>query len=187
MKKTAKRLEKDERCSIKEDRLRYQGRVIDLHEETVIGPTGNTMQLEIVKHPGGAAVLAVNAQDQVCIIKQFRHAAGGWIYEIPAGRRDRGELPLETARRELQEEIGRQAHEWQELGHMWSTPGFCDEVISLYLAKDLTSCRQQLEADEFIEILWIPFPQALQWCQAGIISDSKTLAALFYYQNALRV
>lgn len=187
MDKKLKRLQIDDRCKLIDRHAHYEGRVIDVYTEKVHGPNGNSMELEIVKHPGGAAALAVDDSNQVCIIKQFRHAAGGWILEIPAGRRDPGETPLQTAQRELLEEIGQHAQSWAELGHMWSTPGFCDEVISIYLAKNLIAGKQNLEADEFLEILWIPFDQAIEWCQKGIISDSKTLAALFYYQNVLTV
>jgi len=157
----------------------YQGYIVDLGLETVELPDHEPFQLEIMRHPGGAAVVAINAQNQVCLIRQYRHAAGGWIWEIPAGKIDPDEPPARTAERELQEEVGLQAQKWTELGGMLSSPGFCTEVIYLYLAQDLTEVGHNREEHELIEMHWVDFQEAVQWVRDDKIRDAKTIAALF--------
>jgi ADP-ribose pyrophosphatase len=157
----------------------FQGRVIDVGIETVRLPTGREMDLEIVRHPGGAAVVALDQAGRVCLLRQYRHAGGGWLWELPAGKRDRGEDPFATARRELAEEAGVQARAWLPLGRMLSSPGVFTEVIHLYLGRDLTAVPQVHEDDEVIEIHWLPFEQAMTWCLGGTIEDAKTLIGLF--------
>ncbi len=157
----------------------YQGHVVDLGLETVELPAHEPFQLEIVRHPGGAAAVAVNAQGQVCLIRQYRHAAGGWIWEIPAGKIDPNEPPRHTAERELQEEVGLLAQQWTDLGSMFSTPGFCSEILYLYLAQDLTQVAHQREPNELIETHWVDFQQALDWARQDEIRDAKSVAALF--------
>lgn len=157
----------------------YQGHIVDLGLETVELPEHPPFQLEIMRHPGGAAVVAINAQYQVCLIRQYRHAAGGWIWEIPAGKIDPDELPSRTAERELQEEVGLLANRWTDLGEMLSSPGFCSEVIYLYLAQELTEVGHNREAHELIEMHWVAFQEALQWARQDKIRDAKSIAALF--------
>ncbi len=157
----------------------YQGHIVDLGLETVELPEHDAFQLEIIRHPGGAAVVAVNEQQQVCLVRQYRHAAGGWIWEIPAGKIDPNEAPTYTAERELQEEVGLQAQQWDSLGTMLSSPGFCTEVLYLYLAQNLTDVGHQHEEHEFIEIHWVDFQTALDWALDDTIRDSKSIAALF--------
>ncbi len=159
--------------------LIYQGYIVDLGLETVELPDHEPFQLEIMRHPGGAAVVAINAHHQVCLIRQYRHAAGGWIWEIPAGKIDPNEVPARTAERELQEEVGLQAQHWTELGEMLSSPGFCSEVIYLYLAQDLTEVGHNREIHELIETHWLDFQEALEWARNDTIRDAKTIAALF--------
>jgi len=116
----------------------YAGRVIQLSIERVQLPNGSVAELEIVRHPGGAAIVALDDRQHVCLLRQFRHAADGWIYELPAGKLDNREPPLDCARRELREEAGREATEWQSLGSYLSSPGVLTEVLHLYLARGLT-------------------------------------------------
>ncbi len=111
-------------CQILKRESIYQGRVIELALETVELPNGDQVELEIVHHPGGAAAVALDEQDRVCLLRQFRHASQGWLWELPAGRIDAGELPFDTARRELAEEAGLQAVDWTDLGPMHSSRGF---------------------------------------------------------------
>jgi len=158
----------------------FQGRVIEVNKETATAPDGHPMTLEVVRHPGGAGVLAIDDKQRVCLIRQFRHAAGGWIWEVPAGRRDHGEDPLHTAQRELQEEVGITATDWQKLGAIWSTPGFCDEVIHVYLARQLTETQTARERHEFMEVHWPAWDKAVDMISKQEVSDSKTLACLFY-------
>ena len=163
----------------------FTGRVIRLTLERVRLPNGQEADLEIVHHPGGAAVVALDQEDQVCLLRQYRHVAGGWLWELPAGKIDHREPPLETARRELREEAGRQAADWRELGCMHSSPGILTEVVHLYLARDLTPTATGHEREEVIEIHWLPLTQALRWCRDGTISDAKTLIGLFRAQALL--
>lgn len=157
----------------------YQGRVIDVALETVELPNGGQVELEIVRHPGGAAAVALDEQERVCLLRQFRHASQGWLWELPAGRIDPGESPFETARRELAEEAGLGAADWIDLGPMHSSPGIFTEVIHLWLARGLSSLPSQHEHGEVIEVHWLPLAQALDWCSDGTITDGKTLIGLY--------
>lgn len=157
----------------------YQGKVIEVGVETVELPDGSPVDLEMVRHPGGAAAVALDEQERVCLLRQFRHAARGWIWELPAGRLDPGETPLSTARRELAEEAGLQADDWIDLGSMYSSPGIFDEVIHLWLGRSLTEMPHAHEHGEAIEIHWMPLSQALDWCDDGTITDGKTLVGLY--------
>lgn len=157
----------------------YQGRIIDLWLERITLPNESQLDLEIVRHPGGAAIVALDEQSRLCLLRQYRHAIGGFIYELPAGKIDDQEPPLETARRELEEEAGMRAGDWQSLGRMYSSPGFCDEVIHLYLARDLTPVPIRHEEHEVIEVEWVPFDEALERAANGDIDDAKSVTALF--------
>lgn len=158
----------------------YDGRLIRLNMETVSLPTGNEVELEIVRHPGGAVVVALNDELEVCLLQQYRHAAGGVIWELPAGCIDpEDDTPLATARRELEEEAGLVAGEWQDLGSIYPSPGFCDEVLYLFLARDLTQTRTDHGDDELIEVYWVSLAEALNMISSNDIRDSKTVAGLF--------
>ena len=167
-------------------KVRFRGRIIELWQEQVTLPNGSHMELEIVHHPGGAAIVALDDDDRVCLLRQYRHVVGGYIHELPAGKIDRKEPPLNTARRELAEEAGVQAAEWISLGRMYSSPGIFDEVIHLYLARDLTPVPMDHEDHEVIEVLWIPFDDALQRAASGDIDDAKSIAALFRAETLIR-
>ena len=125
--------------------------VVKLSIEALPLPDGTSHTLEIVRHPGGAAVVAIDAQGRLCLLRQYRHAAGGWLWELPAGKREAGEDPLHTAQRELEEEAGVRAAAWQPLGNAFTTPGFCDEVIHFYLARTLTEGTPRPESHEWLE------------------------------------
>lgn len=142
-------------------------------------PNGQPVELEIIRHPGGAAVVALDQENQVCLLRQYRHAVGGWLWELPAGKIDPGETPFSTARRELAEEAGLAARDWTALGHFYSSPGVFTEVIHLYLACDLYPLEQCHDADEVIEIHWLPLGEALDRCRSGEILDAKTLIGLY--------
>lgn len=157
----------------------YAGRVIQVNLERVRLPNGHVADLEIIHHPGGAAVVAIDAQDRVCLLRQFRHAAQGWLWELPAGKIDNREPPFDTVQRELREEAGRTAGEWHSLGRYLSSPGVFTEVIHLYLATRLSQVEAQLEEHEVIEVHWKPFDEALAMATSGEIEDGKTLVGLF--------
>jgi 8-oxo-dGTP pyrophosphatase MutT (NUDIX family) len=164
----------------------YTGDVVNLGIEEVLLPGGRHMALEVVRHPGGAAVVAIDDAERVCLLRQYRHASGGWLWELPAGKIDSCEGPEETALRELQEEAGLRADDWHKLGVTITTPGFCDERIHLFLARELTSVPSDHHAHEIIEIHWVPFNQALAWIQSGELCDAKTLIGLFLADRFLR-
>jgi len=157
----------------------YTGRVLQLNVERVRLPNGSVADLEIAHHPGGAAIIAVDDQQRVCLLYQFRHAAGGWIWELPAGKIDNKEPPFETAQRELAEEAGMTAAQWQPLGEYVSSPGVFTEVIHLYLATGLTAGATAPEEHEVFRVEWRPFAEALELARNGEIRDGKTIVGLF--------
>ena len=163
----------------------FSGRVIKVNVETVRLPNGHVIDLEIIHHPGGAAVVALDAQQRVCLIRQFRHAAGGWIWELPAGKLEPDEPPLLTAQRELVEEAGREASDWQSLGAYVSSPGVFTETVHLFMARGLRPAKIAHEAAEIIEIHWIPIAEACQRALSGELVDGKTVVGLLRAQARL--
>lgn len=163
----------------------YAGRVVRLNVETVELPNGHRTDLEIMHHPGGAAVVAIDERARVCLLHQFRHAAGGWIWELPAGKLEPGEPPAQTVRRELAEEGGVRASHWEELGTYLSSPGVFTERIHLYLATGLEPAEHAPEDGEVFEVHWIPFEQALERVHSGEYSDGKTCLGLLKAQYRL--
>lgn len=152
--------------------------MVDLNLEEVRLPNGRAIQLEIIRHSGAAAAVPLKDDGNVVLVRQFRYAAGGMIYEIPAGRLEPGEAPLDCASREMKEEAGWEAQRWDRLGAIWTTPGFTDEKIHLFLARGLVETKRALEQDEVIEVLEIPLDRALAMVQRGEIQDGKTICAL---------
>lgn len=157
----------------------WTGRVLQLNLERVRLPNGASAELEIAHHPGGAAVVAIDDQERVCLLHQFRHAAGGWIRELPAGKIDNREPPLQTAQRELAEEGAVSAAHWRSLGDYLSSPGVFTEVIHLYLATGLTPAPAAPEQHEVFSIEWRPFREVLAMAQSGELRDGKTIVGLF--------
>jgi ADP-ribose pyrophosphatase len=163
----------------------HRGRVITIAEETVRFPDGSTGSLDIVHHPGASAVLpllgGLDADDPaILLIRQFRHAAGTWLLEVPAGRLDAGESPDTCAHRELREETGCTAAQMIPLTTILTTPGFSDERIHLFIATGLTRGDASREADEFIEPVTIRLSEALEKVQRGEITDAKTVISLLF-------
>ncbi|MGQ0835205.1 MAG: NUDIX hydrolase [Gammaproteobacteria bacterium] len=156
----------------------FRGRVITVNVETVVLPNGHRAALEIIHHPGGAAVVAIDAAERVCLLRQYRHAAGGWVWELPAGKLEPPEPPLSTAQRELIEEAGVSASEWRPLGTYLSSPGVFTEVLHLYLATDLRCATSALEESEVLEVHWVPLAEARERALGGDIHDGKTALAL---------
>lgn len=156
----------------------YQGRVISVTVDEVILPNGRQAALEVVHHPGGAAIVALNDLQQVCLLRQYRYVAGGWIWELPAGKLEPAEPPQVTARRELTEEAGVIASDWVSLGSLLSSPGVFAEVIHLYLAQGLGAARSQLEDSEVIEVHWMSFRKACDMALSGELRDAKTSIGL---------
>jgi ADP-ribose pyrophosphatase len=163
----------------------FRGRVILVNLETVRLPNGHVAELEIIHHPGGAAVAAIDQRGRVCLIRQYRHAAGGWVWELPAGKLEPAELPLETARRELVEEAGSSAQTWESLGTYVSSPGVFDEIVHLFLARGLDSVKIAHEASELIEVHWLDLEEACTRALNGDINDGKTALGLLRARSAL--
>ncbi len=166
-------------------RRAYTGRVISLDVDTVRFPDGSSGELEMVRHPGASAVvpfLSDPAGDdpQILLIRQYRYAAEGYLYEIPAGRLDDGEDPRACAARELREETGCSAEKVEHLFTMYTTPGFTDEKIHLFMATGLTQGETAHEADEFVEMVPMPLSRVLAMIQQGEIQDSKTALGILY-------
>lgn len=153
--------------------------VVDLGIETASLPTGVTVELAVIRHPGAAAIVAVDRDGTIAMLSQWRHAIGSWLREIPAGCRNAGEDYLECARRELGEEAGLAATRWDHLGGIVTIPSFCDERIELYLARDLSAGAGDLDHDEVIKVARIPFVEALEMIDRGEIVDAKTIVALY--------
>lgn len=158
---------------------RFDGQIIHAGAEQVKLPDGRRMLMDVVRHPGGAAVVAVDAQQQVCLLHQYRGVIDEWVWELPAGKIDNQEPPLATAQRELEEEAGMIAQDWQALGFSISSPGVFTEKVWLYLARDLQTVAQQPEEHEIFERHWLDFNEALAWARSGRISDAKTVMGLF--------
>jgi ADP-ribose pyrophosphatase len=163
----------------------YDGRIVKLDVDRVEAPDGSELSLEMVRHPGAAAVVPIlsqaDAEDPtVLLIRQFRYATGGTIWEIPAGVLEPGESPEECARRELLEEVGATAREFSHLTSIYTTPGFTDELIHLFLASELDVDSTRHEPDEFIEVDPRPFSKVLGMIRDSEIVDAKSIAALLY-------
>jgi ADP-ribose pyrophosphatase len=156
----------------------YTGIVINLNVDTITLPNGLTVDLEVVRHPGAAAVVPLKEDGTVILIRQFRHAAGGFIYEIPAGKLHSGEDPTVCAARELEEEVGYRADRFELLSSIFTAPGFTDEVIHIYKATELTVGRQHLDRDEVLEVIEMPLSEAIRMIEAGAIRDAKSIVGL---------
>ncbi len=166
-------------------RRAYTGRIINLDVDTVRFPDGSTGELEMVRHPGASAVVPfisdpTGPDPQILLIRQYRYAALDFLYEIPAGRLEPGEDPAECARRELQEETGCTAARLEHMHTMFTTPGFTDEKIHLFLAWDLTRGAAATEADEFISVEVMSLTKALELIKDGVIRDAKTALGILY-------
>lgn len=156
----------------------YHGRIIDVQVDTVSLPNGNTSTREVVRHPGGVGILALDDEDCAVLVEQYRYVFGRTLLEIPAGKREPGEDPLTTARRELREETGAEAAHWQPLGAVLPSPGCYGEVLHLFLAKGLKFSEQHLDPDEFLNVERVPFDEMVHRCMNGEIDDAKTVAAV---------
>lgn len=156
----------------------YRGRTFNVDVDSVRLPNGREMELELVHHRGAAAVVPVLEDGTVLLVRQYRYATGGWLLEIPAGKLDGGESPETCAAREAEEEVGYRPGKLEPLGWIWTTPGFADEKIWLYLATDLQPATQGLEDDEVLSIEKMPLAEAVEKAFRGEIHDSKSAIAL---------
>jgi ADP-ribose pyrophosphatase len=163
----------------------YEGRILNLRVDEIRTPTGVEALREIVENGAAVAVVALDDQQRVLLVKQYRHAVRGLVVEIPAGKLDGDEDPLEGAQRELREETGFRAGHFARLGNFYPAPAWSTEFVYLYLATDLTPGPAQLEADEAIELLYMPLAEAVELIRSGAIIDGKSMAALLLAQQRL--
>ena len=161
-----------------ESREVYKGRVLRLRVDTVALPNGKTSLREVVEHPGGVGILALAENGTVLLVRQYRYAFGRTLLEIPAGKREPGEEPFVTAQRELKEEVGATAADWQPLGQIIASPGCYDEVLYLYLAQDLHYGATDPDEDEFLAVERMPLDQLARLCLEGEVTDAKTVCAV---------
>jgi ADP-ribose pyrophosphatase len=169
----------------------HSGRVIQVSTERLRYSNGREYDIDFVRHPGAAAIVAVDSSRRVCVVRQYRHGIQDFLWEIPAGKLDAGEPPEECATRELQEETGVRAKCWTSLGLYIPAPGIFTEVIHLYLARDLDIGTSSPDADEELEIKWLPLEEAIGLILRGEWNDGKTAMALwraqFHLQNQPQV
>lgn len=167
----------------------YRGPVFSVTTDEVIEPSGVHTTRDVVRHSGSIVVLAIDEsshEPRVLLEKQYRHAAGRFLIELPAGRIDEGENELKAAKRELLEETGYSARNWKRILYFWSTPGFVAEAMSIYLARGLKAGAAQPEDDEVIEIQLIPLKKAVSMVLKGTIQDAKTIAGVLWLDRQLR-
>jgi ADP-ribose pyrophosphatase len=170
-------------------RKAYVGPVFWVTTDEVLEPTGVRVRRDVVRHSGSIVILAVDesgSEPRVLIEKQYRHAAGRFLYELPAGRIDAGENELKAAKRELREETGYSARTWKRTLHFWASPGFVAEAMSVYLARDLKLGTAQPEDDEVIEINLVPLRRAVSMVIDGAIQDAKTIAGVLWLDHQHR-
>lgn len=163
----------------------FGGKIVNLRVDTVALPNGNTATREIVDHPGGVGVVAVDEDGYVCVVKQFRKPFDKIITEIPAGKLEYGEDPLCAAKRELEEETGYRAEEWTFLGSFYSSPGFCNEKLYLYLARELNKVGAHPDEDEFLSVEKRKLTELLSELSQSPEADGKTAIALLLSERIL--
>jgi ADP-ribose pyrophosphatase len=166
-------------------KLIHSGKIITLNSDRVRFPDDSTAEMDVVRHSGASAVVPflndpLGDEPQILLLRQYRYAAGGYLYEIPAGRLDAGERPEDCAVRELKEETGCTAERIEPLTSILTTPGFTDEVIHLFMAVGLTHGEHSREADEFVDLVVMRLSEALEFIRDGTITDSKTALALMF-------
>ena len=173
----SEKMELMERTLSREEK--FQGRIVNVHVDKVALPNGRTSTREVVEHPGGVAVLALDGDGNVLAVRQYRYPFGRTLLEIPAGKLDHpGEDPYEAGLRELKEETGAVPGVYKSLGSILPSPGCYGETLHLYLAQDLKVEEQHLDPDEFLNVEHIPFDEMVRQCLSGEIEDAKTVAAV---------
>ena len=164
----------------------YRGRIVTFHDDAVLLPNGKTSRRETIDHRGGVAVLAVDENGFVPIVRQFRYPTGKHLWEIPAGKLEAGENPDDAIVRELQEEAGLVAKKITSLGMFYPTCGYSGEIIRLYVATDLSYVGAKPDDDEFLEIKYVSIDELYNKCLSGEIEDGKTLVAVLKYKALAR-
>ncbi len=171
---------------VSKKQLLHTGRVFKLYSEKLTTDQGKTFSVEVIRHPGAAAIVPIDADDTVLLLSQYRHAVGGRIWEIPAGTLDPGETPEICARRELVEETGFSADTWKKLSELTPVPGYSDERIHLYLATDLAAAEQSLDENEILDVHRFSFTEAIEMVYTGRIQDAKSICGLLLAARELK-
>ncbi|ACV62551.1 NUDIX hydrolase [Desulfofarcimen acetoxidans DSM 771] len=166
-----------------ESKVVYQGKVLSLRLDEVALPNGSTSKREVVEHAGAVTVIAITNDQKVLLVRQFRYSVGEVMLELPAGGLKRGEEPLICAKRELKEETGWEAEEWRELPSFFTTPGFTNEKMYLFLARNLTYTGQDLDEDEFIQVISVPLQNTLDMVRRGEIRDAKSIVGILLAES----
>lgn len=161
----------------------FEGRLLKVRRDTVRLPDGGTATREYIRHPGAVVILAQPDPQTVLMERQFRYPLGRHFIELPAGKIDAGEKPLATAQRELHEECGYRAGQWQRLATLHPCIGYADEAMELFLARDLTHIGNRLDEGEFLEVMTVPLVQAVNWVRDGSITDPKTALGLLWAEK----
>ncbi len=159
----------------------YDGKIVKLRVDKVLMPSGRLTTREIVEHPGGVGIVAVTDKDEIILVKQYRKPFEAAIYEIPAGKLDKGEHHRDCGIRELEEETGYRAFKFEYLGFMYPSPGFTDEVTHVYLAEGLTAGATSPDEDEFLDIEKIPVSKVFDMVMSGEINDAKSVYGILKY------
>ncbi|MGN0538977.1 MAG: NUDIX domain-containing protein [Candidatus Fimenecus sp.] len=157
---------------------KFKGKIVNLRVDDALLPNGNIAKREIVEHNGGVMVAPLDNEDNLYFVKQFRYPYMEIVTELPAGKLEKGEDPFEAGKRELKEETGAVANKYVSLGQLYPTPGYCGEIIHMYLATELSFGEQNPDDDEFLEIYKIPLEKAVEMVLSGELKDSKTQTAI---------
>jgi ADP-ribose pyrophosphatase len=169
--------------NIIDQKLIHQGYVFSLYREKVTLPNGVVSERDVVRHPGASVIVPLTDKQSILFIKQYRHAVDDYLIELPAGTLEKNEAPLDCAKREVREETGYSASTWEELGKLYPTPGFCDELQYIYLASDLIKDLLPQDEDEIIEVIEIKLSDIIKMVNENKIKDAKTLSALFMFNS----
>ncbi len=157
----------------------FEGKIVKVTVDQARLPDGSMSTREVVYHPGGVAILPLDENNQVTLVRQYRYPIGQTLLELPAGKLDHGaEEHLLGAQRELSEEAGLEAAEWTYLGYLLASPGFCDEALHMYLARGLTGVSRHPDEDEFLDVVTMPFGELARQVMDGTVTDAKTVAAV---------
>lgn len=189
--KTATGVMRSGKAKLLSSKLAYKGKVFNVYTDTLIEPGGHRNVRDVIRHNGSVVILAVDesknpADPDVIMERQYRHAAGQYLFELPAGTRDPGESPLAAAKREMIEETGYRAKRWTMLLRYFASPGFLGEWMQIYLARDLRAGEAKLEEDENLEVFRLPLSEAMKMVAEGKIHDGKTVIGLSLYDAARR-
>jgi len=167
-------------------KMEFIGKIVQVEVRQISLPNGHQMEMEVIHHPGGSAVVALDDKQQICLLRQYRCVFDAWLWELPAGKRDHQEPPMQTAQRELAEEAGILASEWLDLGPMTSSPGVFSEQVFLYLAQQLSPTAPDIAPDEVLEVHWLPLEEAFQWVMEGTITDAKSVIGILKSYQLLK-